>query len=849
MRYTRMLTSLVVATLWLLTFVASAQGAIPSVPPEILAQLKSMSPSEQRALARQYGFNLDEVLGVAGGDGDIAARAALGAPGEPLEQVKLDEIDDEDTREEFLTEEAEEKLQRFGSNLFDSEVSTFAPVDNIPVPEGYRLGVGDELRVMLIGKEQGDFPLLIDRDGSVTLPKLGRVVLSGLTFPEAKTLIEKRVSEQLIGSEAILSMGSLRSINVFIAGEVKKPGNYSVSALSTLSQAVYIAGGISDVGSFRAIQLKRQGKTVGAFDIYDLLLYGNNSGDVRLQNGDVVFVPFVGAQASVSGAVVRPAIYELKEGNTTRELLSMAGGMLATANPQQVLLRRYQIGRLLPSISTLSLVDLVGLETELIDGDEITVPSKADRVSNPIILEGEIELNEVVGWSEGLRVSSIFKDLDADLTPAADLNLSLVVRRKNEFNDIEVFPFSLSGAVLYPSSKDDIELRPFDRILVLPSSTVTEETLAALGTEAEDVEQSARSELLAPIVAQLERQTRSGERADVVTLIGAVREPGQYPLLGDGSIADVAALAGGYTDSAYLERVEVRRMLLNQAQEAEVEILNVSLANEVDSSFKLLGRDTVRVNTIPNWTTEDTVELSGEFVFPGTYTIYEGENISSLIERAGGFTNQAFLSGAQYYSATARESQTRQLKKISASVQRRMASRRSVGELDGSDQSAAIEDVIDGELLGRVVIDLQGVLDGSQTADTLVEDGDTLFVPKYSNTVSVAGEVYEPGTFRFEEGLTLEQYIEIAGGTTSYALTKNIYLLKADGSVRFYRSNGLKSLLSFNSGATNGVEAGDAIVIPTNLDYDAPLTRVSAFTNVVFQSLTSIAALFSISGN
>ena len=249
-RHTRMLNSLLVATLGLLTAVASVQGAVPSVPPEILAQLKSMSPSQQRALASQYGFNLDEILGFAGRDDDFSERPALGAPGEPLEQTPLYEIDDEEALKELLSEEDGDELQRFGAKLFDSEVSTFAPVDNIPVPEGYRLGVGDELRVMLIGKEQGEFPLLVDRDGSVTLPKLGRVVLSGLTFPEAKTLIEKRVSEQLIGSEAILSMGSLRSINVFIAGEVNKPGNYSVSALSTLSQAVYVAGGISDVGSF-----------------------------------------------------------------------------------------------------------------------------------------------------------------------------------------------------------------------------------------------------------------------------------------------------------------------------------------------------------------------------------------------------------------------------------------------------------------------------------------------------------------------------------------------------------------------------------------------------------------------
>ena len=355
MRYTRMLTSLVAATLGLLTFVTSVQGAIPSVPPEILAQLKSMSPAEQRALANQYGFNLDQVLDVAGSDGEIGERPALGAPGEPLEQVKLDDIDDEEIGEESLSEDTEEELQRFGSNLFDSEVSTFAPVDNIPVPEGYRLGVGDELRVMLIGKEQGDFPLLIDRDGSVTLPKLGRVVLSGLTFPEAKTLIEKRVSEQLIGSEAILSMGSLRSINVFIAGEVKKPGNYSVSALSTLSQAVYIAGGISDVGSFRAIQLKRQGKTVGSFDIYDLLVWQQ----LRRcgYRTAMWFCSVCRPQASVSGAVVRPSTSLRRQHDAT---FNMAGGMLATANQQQVLLKRYQAGRSLPSLNNVSLVDSEG---------------------------------------------------------------------------------------------------------------------------------------------------------------------------------------------------------------------------------------------------------------------------------------------------------------------------------------------------------------------------------------------------------------------------------------------------------------------------------------------------------
>ena len=848
----------ILAFAYLLFLAGSLQAAISKVPPEVLMQLKSMSPSEQRELARQYGLDVSDLLGLPQIDEDFRERPLLGAPGEPLLQV-LPESDSEASDQEGLDDQdLSERLSRFGANLFDSEVSTFAPVDNIPVPEGYRLGIGDELRVLLIGKEQGDFPLLIDRDGSVTLPKLGRVVLSGLSFPEAKTLIEKRVNERLIGSEAILSMGSLRSINVFIAGEVKKPGNYSISALSTLSQAVYIAGGISDIGSFREVQLKRKGKISQIFDIYDLLLFGDNSSDTRLQNGDVVFVPVAGTQASVEGAVVRPAIYELKMGDTMRDLLSMAGGLSSTANPQQAVLKRYRVEASLPSIENLKLDKTSSLEERVIDGDFLTIPSKADRVSNPIVIEGDTELEGVFGWATGMRINDIFQDLDGDVRPSADLNLSLIVRRKNDLNEIEVLPFSLSGAILEPSSEDNIELNPFDRILVLPNSAATEEVIAGFNPDDVKLEElyeseplgntpNRRRDLLEPIVEQLERQTRSGERAQVVTVSGAVREPGIYPLIGDGLISDVVALAGGYTDAAYLERVEIRRILLSEMQEAQVEILNVNLSRNSGSSFNLMGRDTLQINTIPNWSTEDTVVLSGEFVFPGTYTIFEGETIASLIVRAGGFTNEAFLGGAQYFSATARASQSQQLQRISASVRRRLESRRSIGdELSAANSGEPPVEAIDENLLGRVVVDLMGIANGSQEANVIVENGDTLFVPKFSNTIAVVGEVYEPGTFRFENGLTLDDYMEIAGGATTFALKKNTYLLKADGSVRFYRPSAIRKLVRFEGRQIDAIEAGDAIVVPTNLDYDPPIERINSVTNVVFQSLTSIAAFLSI---
>ncbi len=835
--------------------ISITKAATPNIPPELISQLKKMTPAEQRALAQRYGID----VGSLASDSRFTSRAesVLGAPGDPLEQVEVQDID---TREslEGLSEDGTgegQPLERFGSALFDSRVSTFSPVDNIPVPEGYRLGVGDQLRVLFLGKEQGDLSLIVDRDGSVTLPKLGSVILSALTFPQAKQLIEKRVSEQLIGTEAIVSMGSLRSINVFMAGEVKNPGNYSMSGLTTLSQSIFVAGGIADTGSYRRIELKRQGKTVQSFDIYDLLLTGDSSADMRLQSGDVVFIPVVGPQLSISGEVVRPAKYEFEYGDTIGDLIAMSGGTRATGDAKQAFLKRFQVGASLPFIQNLNLLEEESLGILAVNGDELVVRALSERISNPIEIEGDTPLKGLIGWSEGLRIADIFKNLDSDVEPTADLNLSLLVRRKNRLNDIAVSAISLTEAILRPSSDANVVLQPFDRIIILPQADVEKGSIAGLDLDDEitekkevstKVDSETRVDLLSSIVEKLERQAGSGERAQVVNISGAVREPGAYPLLGEGSIAEAVALAGGYTDAAYLKRVEVRRIRINDAQEADVEIINLNLNETTETSFSLIGRDTLRVSSIPNWSTNDTVELTGEFLFPGTYTIFEGETIGSLIDRAGGFTSDAFLNGAQYFSSAARASQALQLQKITDAIDRRIASRKSAGELGESISQESLEDTLDESVLGRVVIDLKGILDGNELADNVVDDGDTLFVPKFTNTVAVVGEVYEPGTFKFQEGLGLAQYLEIAGGTTNYALNRNTYLLKADGSVRFYRRNNLGKFLRFNIDGDQRIEAGDAIVVPTNLDYDPPLSRINAITNVIFQSFTSIAAFLSI---
>ena len=228
-----------------------------------------------------------------------------------------------------------------------------------------------------------------------------------------------------------------------------------------------------------------------------------------------------------------------------------------------------------------------------------------------------------------------------------------------------------------------------------------------------------------------------------MTIAGAVRVPGVYPLLDEGNISTAITLAGGYSDSAYLDRAEIGRSVLAGGDAADVKILRVNLTQKSDELIRLIGRDKLTIKTIDRWASEKTVELSGELVFPGTYTIYDGETVGGLIERAGGLTGDAFLEGAQFFSASAREFQSRQLRKIRSNIRRDMSIRVNVGQ----SESVPPEELIDEELLGRVVIDLKQIMASDNSADPFVDDGDTLFVPKFTNSVTVVGEVYEPGSF------------------------------------------------------------------------------------------------------
>ncbi|MDA9920390.1 polysaccharide export protein, partial [bacterium] len=429
-----------------------AQALPPGVSPAMLSQLKSMSPAQQQALAKQYGIALP--TGNAG-SGEVTGLASPGAALPSAMGMTQADVDAPDKTEEVQTR----ARTRYGRALFNRDVSTFAPTDDAPVPESYRLGVGDQLIVQLFGKENEQLSLQIGRSGDVSFPKLGSITLSGLTFEDARDLIKTRVAQQLIGVEAVVSMGRLRAINVFMAGEVSVPGAYSVSAMTTVTQALFQAGGVTDIGTLRHIQVRRGGGVVATFDTYDLLMQGDVSNDIRLQSGDVVFVPPYKGVIDVEGELKRPMVYELAGGETLADVLAMAGSFTRDAYPAISVLTRQSDALGLPEALTVDLTKPAQRQLAARDGDTLMVPKVGDRVANSVTLKGAVTRPGSYGWVAGMRLSDLISDARRDLSRDADLGLGMIIRQKNAVLDIEVLSFDLESVIASPGSERDIALQ------------------------------------------------------------------------------------------------------------------------------------------------------------------------------------------------------------------------------------------------------------------------------------------------------------------------------------------------------------------------------------------------------
>ena len=675
---------------------------------------------------------------------------------EPL--LKLD-----DAGEEFDSEPAEteavhleddlqtassvekDHIKMFGYDVFQGVPTTFAPATDIPIPSNYIIGPGDELRVQIFGKENFDYGLVVSRDGSLNFPGVGVVNVAGLHFDEVKKQLIQRIKKQFIGVQAHVSMGALRSIRVFVMGNVKRAGSYTVSSLSTLTNALFASGGITNIGSLRKIELKRNGEVITEFDLYDLLMRGDTSADRRLQPGDVIFVPPIGETVKVTGAVTRSAIYELKGQQSIADALSFAGGLLPTAYPQSSRLER------IDRSNERRLIDLdlsrdADLRQPLFAGDSIVVSSIIDKVENVVILDGHVERPGRYQWHPGIRISDLIGSIDK-LKPQADLRYALVRREVGDQRHISVIKVSLGEALNSPGGEQDIKLHERDTLMVFDLY-------------------GDRVQLIEPLVEQLRHQGRMETPESVVTLSGNVRHPGVYPLTEDMHLSDLLEATVDVLPDTDLRYVLIQR---ERGLSRKLDIQSYDLADTASRTFVdplLQARDVVyffseqadrqeqlqpQLDKLRKQAAfgepQRIVNIGGRVRYPGSYPYEEGMRISDLIRAAGSLQESA-------YSLEAEISRYHVNSEIKREVQ-------------------------------LSTVNLAGLLQGDPNSDLILQPHDHLNIKELPNwrdsqSVELRGEIKFPGIYPIREGDTLSEVIKRAGGLTELSYPRGAVFMREE---------------------------------------------------------------------
>jgi len=803
-------------------------------------------------------------------------------------------------------------IRPFGYEFFrEAAVKVITDRKDIPVPSQYVIGPGDEVKILLWGRVNAQYNLIVDRNGNITIPQIGPIPVAGLTFEDmSKHLIKQ--AEQIVGANIDITMGALKSIPIFVLGDVRRPGAYTVGSFATLTDALLIAGGPSGIGTMRNIQLKRKDKVIVTFDLYDLLLHGDKSKDVILQAGDVVFVPVAGPVVGIAGNVKRPAIYELKDKNDLHTLLNLAGGIIPTAYTQQI-----QIERIIKNERQIVVdIDDKNLDKAkniaLQDADFIKIFNIVDKEANIFFLFGNVKRPGKYEYKQGMRIKDIIKD-NLDLLPETYMDYALIRRVAPPDMKSEFIPFNLGKAIIDGHNDHNIPLMPMDNIFIFskwffkdrPYATIEGEVRRpgrfelSLNARVKDiiylagdltrdaylykgeilrinknneysriyfnVEKALQGELSENILLQdrdriIIHSLKSYIYAQKVSIDGEVFKPGEYQYNEGMTVKDLVFAAGNVLESAYLDAADVSFQVIEYGKSARVEHrkFNLRKALEGDPNHNILLQPYCRVfiKKIPDWRKEQFVKIDGEVWFPGRYIIRKGETLSSLIERAGGYTDKAYLRGAIFTRVRVKELQQRTLedmairleKDLMADSQLRLSTALSAEEVAGiRAQQEGTHRLIDAlkrtQATGRMNISLAHprLLKGSEF-DIELEDGDSLYIPTKNNVVLVHGAVMVPGSFIYNEKLDHEAYINKAGGFTRYADTKNMFILKVDGSaikipnrfITWSSENARWELTAFGE-ERRMLEPGDTIVVPEKIEAIAWMRGLRDITQILMQ--------------
>ena len=661
----------------------------------------------------------------------------------------------------FKEELSEEQV--FGRNIFNSNNLTFEPSNNLPTPANYRLGAGDEVIIDIWGANQVTIQETISPDGNISIDRLGLIYLSGKTVNQATSYLKKELNKIYAGlddedpsSLIKVSLGNTRTIQVNVMGEVYQPGTYALSAFSTVFHALYSAGGVSDIGSLRNVQVARNGKKIAEVDVYDFIMHGKTKDDIKLQEGDVIIVPPYEALVKIEGNVKRPMKYEMKNDETVATLLKYAGNFSSDAYTRSIKIIR-QNGK---EYQVFTVDDIDYSVFKIKDGDILTAEAILNRFENKLEIKGAVYRPGIYQYGGSLNtVKQLIEKADGVM---ADAFLGrAVLQRQREDLTREIIQVDLKA--ILGGTKPDISLQRND-VLYIPSI----HDLQDLGN---------------------------------IEVFGEVARPGKYIYADNMTLEDLIIQAGGLLESASTVKVDVsRRIKDNKSTESASTIgqmfsfaLKDGFIIDGEAGFVLEPYDQVYVRRSPGYQEQVNVSVEGEILYEGTYALTnKSERLSDLVLKAGKVTPYAYVRGAKLMRK-ANEEEIERMRDVVEMMQREMGG--------ASMDSLKLEDIKTEYSIG---IDLEAAINNpGGDADIVLREGDKLIIPEMVNTVKINGAVMMPNTVAYNKKMSVKDYISQAGGYSNGARKTKAFIIYMNGQVaEVKRSN--KSV----------VEPGCEIIVP-----------------------------------
>lgn len=720
----------------------------------------------------------------------------------------------------------------FGANLFQQVPSTFAPLNNSPVPPDYVIGPGDELRIRVWGNVNVNANVRVDRSGDIYLPQIGPVQVAGLPYSALESHLRDAIGRVYRNFNLTADVGQIRAIQVYVTGQARRPGVYTVSALSSLVDALFSSGGPSVEGSLRSIELRRNGKTITVFDLYRFLIDGDKSKDIKLLDGDVIYIPPVGAQVAVTGSVRNSGIYELRSGETLGAVISDAGGVSAVAAEARISIERVDEHRDREAMEVA--YNATGLASVLADGDLIRVFSIVPMYQKSVILRGNTANPGRFAWFPGMRISDLIPDKQSLLTRNYWWRRSQLGLPAPEFEPLNSLNVLHQPTGNYPTNA------PLENQSLMTkngsSATGAADLARASGQPGTSTQMGAAIGAQAAQGELQSGQAASGDNAPLpaqqqASDVSVAAEPTNianrfaYP----GQRTEIHLLAPEIDwDYAAIERQDATTL---KTELIPFDLGKLVLDHDASQDLKLQPGDIVTIFSqadvrVPESQQTKLVRLEGEFVHAGTYSVLPGETLRELVKRAGGFTPDAYLYGSEFTRLSTQALQQERIdeyvQSINLSIERGALALVASPAASAKDMaSSAAAGGMERQLLaslrqmratGRIVLDFKP---GSNTLGSLpniaLENGDKFVVPPIPSTVNVVGAIYDQNSFLYTRGVRVKTYLRLAGGPNKDADRRHSFIIRADGEVISYAmtkgpwGNNFEDL---------PMSPGDTIVIP-----------------------------------